>query len=76
MTVYPNPSIGPFVVNWSDATARDIRIIDAIGNVIVDDKAITTMSRQYDLSMASAGIYYIQVSQGPVTKTMKLSIVK
>ena len=76
MSVYPNPSTGSFAIDWSDATARDIRIIDALGNVMADDKAITDIHKQYDLNAVSAGIYYVQVSQGSLTKTMKLSIVK
>lgn len=76
MKLYPNPSAGTFSMVWADQTAREVRIIDAMGNVIADDKDITTLRKQYDLGSVSAGIYYVQVSQGAVMKTIKLSIVR
>ncbi|MCW3126556.1 MAG: hypothetical protein JWO03_2214 [Bacteroidetes bacterium] len=76
MSLYPNPSTGTFTITWSDMTARDIRITDAIGSVIAEDKAITTVSKQYNLSGLASGIYYVQVSQGGLTRTIKVNVVR
>jgi hypothetical protein len=76
MKLYPNPSTGTFTMTWSDATARDITITDAIGNMIAEDKSIIALNKQYNMSNVAAGIYYVQVSQGTLTKTAKLIITK
>jgi hypothetical protein len=76
MTLYPNPTVGSFSINWTDESPRTVRIIDATGNVIADDKQITSRSKQYDLGTVPVGIYYVQVIQGSSAKTVKLSIVK
>lgn len=76
MQVYPNPTAGAFAMTWTDATSRDILITDAMGRVLIADSHITDLKRQYDLSAVAAGCYYIRVTQGGESRTMKLVVAK
>lgn len=76
MQVYPNPSAGAFAITWTDGQRRDVLITDAMGRTVLSDDGISERRRQYDMSDVAAGCYYIHVTQGGVSRTMKLVVTK
>ncbi len=70
--VFPNPSNGVFKINQSSAIDAIVSIFDLTGKTVFS-KNISTLSETIDLSKQADGMYFLQVKQNGVTKTMKIT---
>jgi Secretion system C-terminal sorting domain/CARDB len=70
--VFPNPSNGVFKINQSFAIEASISVFDLTGKTILS-KNIATLSETIDLSKQADGMYFLQVKQNGVTKTIKIT---
>jgi Secretion system C-terminal sorting domain/CARDB len=70
--VFPNPSNGVFKINQSSAIDAEVNVFDLTGKTILN-KTISTLSETIDLSKQADGMYFLQVKQNGVTKTMKIT---
>jgi len=67
--VYPNPTTGLLMINYSDCTIDEVLVIDILGEVLIEE----TFSNQLitvNLSKLPAGTYIviIKTSQGVITE--------
>jgi hypothetical protein len=70
--VFPNPSNGVFKINQSSAIDAVVSVFDLTGKTILT-KNISTTSEVIDLSKQAEGMYFLQVKQNGITKTMKIT---
>lgn len=73
--IYPNPSMGRFTLECTDATPQLVSIKDAQGRLIMGNVTIAGQ-HQFDLSSLTEGIYYLHISDGKTTQALKFSVVK
>ena len=74
LTIFPNPSDGNFTVQLPDMlnTQVEIKIIDAVGKIILLKDVVTTIEDQeekIDLSGVSSGIYFLQMMYNGMVNT-------
>jgi PKD repeat protein len=78
--VYPNPSVGNFVVDFSDAQLTDIKAInvtDIMGREIANNIAIGNNGlANVNLTNYAAGIYYLNIVTAKGSHTVKLNVTK
>lgn len=79
MSIYPNPTTGVFNLQLSSSVSDilSIRIIDALGKVILEEENVAidgTLMRRIDISQFSKGVYYLTVDgeQGLTTKKIMI----
>jgi hypothetical protein len=75
--VFPNPTQGKITVSFKVETAGtiELRLLDAGGKVIVDDKVTTpdgNFSQEYTLEGNARGTYLLQLKQGDKWKHEKI----
>lgn len=69
ISIYPNPNTGSFIVkSSSDANEREIRIYNAIGQLILSDK-VNLLENKIDLSQSPNGIYFVEIIEKNVVVT-------
>lgn len=71
-TMTPNPAKDVISINGIETNDAEIRIFDALGNVVFTDTA--TRNNNYDLSNFTSGIYLVTVISGETQTTQKLVI--
>ncbi len=76
VVAYPNPSNGMLNIKYNNATS--IKIVNMIGEVIVNDNLINENNGTYtaDLSAYANGIYNIIISNGDQVTTKKITLNK
>ena len=60
--IYPNPSFGLVRLDFADRISAQIRIINALGQVLLNKTLRDVQSASYDLSDYEPGIYYVNVA--------------
>ncbi len=73
--IYPNPNTGTFTLEFGDGLARTVTISDALGRVIINNDTVIRR-QQYDLASIADGIYYLQVTDGRNSRTLKFTVTK
>ncbi|MDL5046683.1 T9SS type A sorting domain-containing protein [Oscillatoria amoena NRMC-F 0135] len=80
MGVYPNPSIGKFFVDYSNADVaaiKGITVTDVLGRVVSTQPAQTVSGiTEIDLSAQPSGIYYLNINTLTGVQTVKLTVSK
>ena len=81
LSVFPNPSPGiiSLSASFNDEAIPVISIFDARGNRLFTGSFPTsnkTLQKQFDLSQYPEGIYYIQLTNNNISKTMKVVLIK
>lgn len=66
LKVGPSPANDFIHVNYGSANAKNIRIVDVLGNVIFE-KSTTKVSTRVDVSRWSKGLYFVTVQDGSTT---------
>ncbi|MCS6905795.1 MAG: T9SS type A sorting domain-containing protein, partial [Bacteroidia bacterium] len=59
--IYPNPTTGTFAIQTTYPSSYSIRVIDALGKVILYSNATSSNIQQFDLSSFANGVYYIHL---------------
>jgi Secretion system C-terminal sorting domain len=74
INISPNPSNGAFVLNTNNLENASLKITNALGQIIVEQK-INNATTQLDLSAQVSGIYFVEITskQG---KTVKKIVVQ
>jgi len=70
-SITPNPSTGLFVVKGT-AKNTSIKVINIIGDVVMNDNTNANTNLNVDLSSQPSGVYFIQLNNGKETVTRKL----
>ncbi len=74
---FPNPTSDKLYVNYSkDYMNAQVKILNSLGAVIVNETNITDYNGQIDLSDLADGIYYLLITQGEKVSSVKISIQK
>jgi len=79
ISVYPNPTAGPFIVNFDGVTNTVITISNSAGQDIFSTEKLNSSSLKLDLSNNAKGLYFVTV-QGedkkgkPVKVTKKVTV--
>jgi hypothetical protein len=73
-SIFPNPSEGLFTIKTKTAEAFDIAIYDVSGKLILKRNKVTPNNQHYQLDMSgySAGMYFLNMSNGTSDITKKL----
>ena len=75
INLFPNPSTGKFVIEFTATEIESIRIYNLLGEEIIKAKNDKLGNRkEIDISNAQTGIYIVEVSTGG--KTMRRKIIK
>lgn len=78
VSVYPNPSAGKFMVNFSDVNMNDVTdmyVTDLLGRTVINNIAIPVSGvAEFDLAGQAAGIYYLNINTVNGLQTVKLSL--
>ena len=78
ISIYPNPTTGKFAMRLdSDKVSVNIRILNALGNIIFEQTDVRISSGQaknFDLSAQPKGIYMLRVEDGSQVITQKVII--
>lgn len=76
MKVYPNPSLGEFIVHFeSDFTLEDVTILTQDGKSMeVSGSVLDGQSIRIDASSYMSGVYYVNVSSTTGTSTQRVII--
>ena len=78
VTVYPNPAMASFTINWqpADFTVQHVQVVNALGSLVFkqDLRSVSTDVVKVNLPSARAGLYLIvlQTAQGTITKRITL----
>ena len=79
LEVYPNPNSGTFTINLEANEAIDIRLINAIGEVVYQENDVEvngTISKQIRTSGLANGVYYLNLTGETVNGFQKVVIRK
>jgi hypothetical protein len=68
-SVYPNPNNGEFFVNVTSTST--ILILNNLGQVI-ENKQLESGVHHFDYANYSAGVYFVKITQGNSSKTIKM----
>ncbi|HEX2898597.1 MAG TPA: T9SS type A sorting domain-containing protein, partial [Bacteroidia bacterium] len=75
---FPNPNDGTFkvYVNTTEPTDVSVQIVDLVGKLVYEDKALasTEFMRDVNLSSNASGIYFVRVKAAEVTRTIKIEV--
>ena len=74
--VYPNPTSGNFMIQFSNEANYTVSIIDVIGKEVFRVSSNGSLLKQVDLSGFESGIYYINVNDGDSQITKNLVLTK
>jgi hypothetical protein len=72
--VFPNPSLGEFVLQFPDDSVRNISILDVSGRLVAKYLNVTGMIVSFPETRLSQGAYWICVTQGDRRKARKFII--
>jgi len=75
--VYPNPTSGQVYVNLPAGATQEVmvRVMDASGRVVRTAQMSNNQNAvEFDLMGMSSGLYFVHLSQGNETKTVKLMV--
>ncbi len=72
LTVSPNPSLGVFNLSFNNNNAKNIRVYDMLGNLIIEEFNVTDKMISMDLTQQPKGVYLIQVNDGISNETIRL----
>jgi sugar lactone lactonase YvrE len=78
VTVYPNPAVAFFTINWqpADFAIEHVQVINALGSVVFEQdlRPISTDAVSINLALARAGLYLVvlQTAKGSITKRVTL----
>jgi hypothetical protein len=75
--VYPNPTSGQVYVNLPNGSNQEVmvRVMDASGRVVRTAQLSNNRNAvEFDLTGISSGLYFVHLSQGNETKTVKLMV--
>ena len=73
-TVFPNPSIGFTVVNWSGINVDRIEVFNTVGELLLD-KNVSGKEGTQSINNLSSGTYFIKLSyEDHILKTEKLIV--
>jgi hypothetical protein len=72
--LFPNPNNGVFTIQHNFSGVLDIRITDAVGRVVMEQK-ITSQLQSIDMNVFAAGVYVATIT-GNRQLFKTLSIVK
>ena len=61
VNLYPNPNNGNFIVEFSDNGAKDVSVIDMLGQMVEPTRKVILKS-EFDLSLLADGVYQLKVS--------------
>jgi hypothetical protein len=79
VTLYPNPTAGPFVLNVQLATAQTVTIdIFAVTGQAIATQTTSNVTNQkfdFDLSEMPSGVYFARIKAGDETKIVKISAI-
>jgi len=73
--IYPIPNQGSFIVEASDLSGADLAIYDIYGQKLYSQKLNADKTQISGANLAAA-IYFVTVSDGSRTQTIKMQIVK
>ena len=73
--LYPNPSAGTFTLEFTDDQAREVEIIDVIGNVVAPYAKVERVA-QFNLPELTTGIYLVNIKQNGQTRSLKFNIIR
>ncbi|MBL4655825.1 MAG: T9SS type A sorting domain-containing protein [Bacteroidia bacterium] len=73
--IYPNPATHNLTVDFGDLKVEEIRLINAIGQVIYSEKISKPTIHQLDISEYNNGIYFLEIlsQQGIIRKEVILN---
>jgi hypothetical protein len=63
LSVHPSPAKDFILVNYGSQNQKEIRVIDILGNVIIEMKS-NSISTEIDVSHLKKGIYFVSVKEG------------
>ncbi len=69
--VYPNPTVGEFTIELSNATAKTLEVVDLSGRVVYTG-AVTSDKVKVNLVNAANGIYYVKIKSNSTTEVVKV----
>jgi hypothetical protein len=69
--LYPNPNSGKFILDLGDLRAKEVRILNCLGQEIQALQEFTTPYFDLDLK---PGIYFLQIRTGHNSRTMKFVV--
>lgn len=75
LLIYPNPNNGTFTVEVPESGSVVV-ITDMLGNVVYNERMISSGKNQVELGAQAAGVYFIKVTAGDVTSVSRLVIRK
>jgi hypothetical protein len=71
--IYPNPTTSDITVNLDhNAIVASIKVIDIIGRRLLEYTVNNTYTKIISLASLTPGVYFIEVSDGPNRKTIKV----
>jgi len=59
--VYPNPTTGQLTIDNGQLTIKSVEIYDVVGRKLFEQKENLTVLQSYDLTVLSAGIYFVKI---------------
>ena len=75
--VYPNPAVDKVFIKWnSSAMSCNVKIYDAMGNVIIQNQKVTKDNFEMDLSHLNQGIYFIHIEMPGNIEVRRLTIIR
>jgi len=72
--VFPNPTAGILNINFPNKKINNIRVVDAVGKLLLEDKVGKEISTTLDLTRFPQGIYFLQgeIENQPFSKKIVL----
>ncbi len=70
-SIYPNPAISEFTIEFQNAQDRTIRILDITGKTVMNTQ-VNTRKPTLSLNEVPAGIYLLEVRTDKASRTVKL----
>lgn len=73
MNIYPNPSTGEFNISVPENFVGQLKVIDAIGKIVMEKSVSNSKMLQIRINQAS-GVYYVQLHNNNTTISKKIVI--
>jgi len=71
-TLFPNPTSGNLKLQFKNKTAVIIKLINSIGQVLLEDSRLEASELNVDISTQTTGIYFLEIKIGKGTVTRKV----
>ena len=71
--LYPDPNTGSFILQFADATEKQIEITDITGRQI-QSATIAGKQAPFNLGAAAPGVYFIRINQNGVLQSLKFVV--